>query len=109
MFELNMALVEALVFLLVLVLVDVILGIMISLRDRKFDVGELPRFLRTQVLPYYVSIISLSFLAMVKDVQGFGTQAIAWTVIAAYAAKLVFRDIVGKIKELFGVTVQPKQ
>lgn len=108
MFELDRALLEALLFLLALILADVILGISIALREKEFDFEELPRFLRTQVLPYYLSIISLSFLAMIKDVQGFGTQAIAWAVIAAYAAKLVFKDLAGKVKKLFGVTIPPQ-
>lgn len=103
MFTLDVALIKALVFLLVLIVANVILGCCIALRDGKLALDDLPRFLRTEILPYYLSILALAGLAMIEDVQQFGTKPLAWTAIATYGARTVFVEIRKKVFVLFGV------
>lgn len=98
------ALLQALVFLLLLITVDVILGMAIALRDKKFSLVEVPRFLQTEVLPYYLGILAIAGLAMVEDVQQFGTVPLAWAVIVAYGSKTVFVEIRIKVFDLFGLS-----
>lgn len=103
MFSFDIALAQALVFLLILVLVDVILGICIALRDGNLKIEELPRFLKTEILPYYLSLMALAGLAMVQDTQQYGTKALAWAAIVAYGTRTVLVEIRKKVFKLFGV------
>ncbi|HOV80191.1 MAG TPA: hypothetical protein PK728_08785 [Bacillota bacterium] len=103
MFQLDLALIKAMVFLLALIIVNVILGVTIAVRDNNFKVDDLPRFLQTEILPYYLSLLSLAGLAMVQDVQTYGTKPLAWAAIVAYGTKTVFVEIRKKVFKLFGV------
>ncbi|MDO7787106.1 hypothetical protein [Desulforamulus aquiferis] len=103
MIVLDIALVKALVFLLLLIVVNVILGCCIALRKGELALNDLPRFLRTEVLPYYVGILALACMAMIEDVQAYGTQPLAWAAIVAYGTRTVFVEIKGKVFVLFGV------
>lgn len=103
MFVVDVKLLQALAFVLVLVFVDVMLGIAISLKIGTFRLDKLPRFLQTEILPYFLSLASLVGLAQVKDIQNLGTTALAWAAIVAYISKMVFVDIKQKVFELFGV------
>lgn len=94
---------KALVFVLAMVLANVILGIALAIKDGTFRVRELPRFLRTEILPYYLGLLALAALAQVEDLQGLGTKPLAWAAIAAYAGRVVFGEIKDKVFELFGV------
>ncbi|HBX22684.1 MAG TPA: hypothetical protein DEF34_03450 [Desulfotomaculum sp.] len=100
------ALMQALVFLMMLILVDVFLGGAIAIRAGTFSLAELPRFLQTEVLPYYMGVLAVVGLAMVDDVQHFGTVPLAWAVITAYGSKVVFVEIRKKIFILFKVSVE---
>ncbi|WP_334111139.1 hypothetical protein [Thermodesulfitimonas autotrophica] len=102
MFVIDGALLQALVFVLALVIVNVVLGILIALRDGVFDVRRLPGFLKTEILPYYLGLLALAGLAMVEDLQGFGTGPLAWAVIILYATRTVFGEIKDKVVVLFG-------
>lgn len=102
MFTLDLALLQAMVFLLALIVVNVILGVAISIRQGNFEIDKLPRFLTTEVLPYYLSLAALSLLAMVQDVQNYGTKPLAWASIVAYSSRVVFVEIRKKVVELFG-------
>jgi hypothetical protein len=103
MFAVDVTLMKALVFLLALILVDTILGICVSIRaGQPFSFRELPRFLQTEVLPYYLSLLALSFLSMLEDVQEYGTKPIAWVIVVAYGGKIVV-EIKSKVIKLFGV------
>ena len=95
---------QALVFLLLLIIVDVILGMAIALRNKKFSLAEIPRFLQTEVLPYYLGVLAVVGLAMVEDTQQFGTVPLAWAVILAYGSRTVFVEIRVKVFDLFGVS-----
>ena len=97
------ALFKALIPLLLLIVVDVLLGISIALKEKKFNLAEVPRFLRTEVLPYYLGILAISGMAMVEDTQSLGTKPLAWAVIVAYGSRTVFVEIRKKITDLFGV------
>ena len=103
--QLDIALLQALVFLLLLITVDVILGMAIALRDKKFSLAKVPGFLQTEVLPYYLGILAITSLAMVEDTQQFGTVPLAWAVIVAYGSKTVLVEIKGKVFNLFGVSL----
>lgn len=94
---------KALIFLLLLIVVDVLLGISIALKEKNFNLAEVPRFLRTEVLPYYLGVLAVSGLAMVEDTQALGTKPLAWAVIVAYGSRTVFVEIRKKIADLFGV------
>lgn len=102
MFTLDLALLRAMVFLLALIIVNVILGVAISIRQGNFEIEEIPRFLRTEVLPYFLSLAALVLLAMVEDVQNLGTKALAWASIAAYGSRFVFVELKKKVEVLFG-------
>jgi len=106
MFAIDIALIKALIFLLVLILVDTVLGICVSIREgQPFSFKELPRFLRTEVLPYYLSLLALSFLPMIEDAQEYGTKPIAWVVVVAYGGKITV-EIKNKVVKLFGVNLE---
>jgi hypothetical protein len=105
MFSIDLNLLYALLFVLALILVDVVLGIAVALKDGTFDLAKLPQFLKTQILPYFISLFSLALLAQVKDIQSLGTVALAWAAITAYVAKVLFVDLLGKLKTLFGFDV----
>ncbi len=100
------ALLQALVFLLLLIIVDVFMGMAIALRNKTFNLAELPRFLQTEVLPYYMSILAIVGLAMVEDVQQFGTVPLAWAVIVTYGSRVVFVEMKNKVFVLFGVSIE---
>ena len=100
------ALLQALVFLLLLIVVDVILGMAIALRDKTFSLAEVPRFLQTEVLPYYLGVLAVAGLAMVDDVQQFGTVPLAWAVVVAYGSRTVFVEIRSKVFILFKVAIE---
>lgn len=102
MFMVDHTLLQALVFVLALVVVNVVLGILIALRDGAFDVRRLPSFLQTEILPYYLGLLALTGLAMVEDLQGFGTGPLAWAAIILYATRTVFGEIKDKVTVLFG-------
>ena len=108
MFNLDYALLQALVFLLMLIIADVILGMAIALKEKKFNLADVPRFLRTEVLPYYLGVLAVSGLAMVEDVQQFGTVPLAWAVVLAYGSKVVFVEIRKKVQGLFGIELSQK-
>jgi hypothetical protein len=103
MFSINPDLLYALLFVLALIFVDIVLGIAISLQNGTFNIEKLPSFLETQILPYYMSLLALVFLAQLKDIQNLGTTSLAWAALAAYAAKMIWVDIASKVKTLFGV------
>lgn len=102
MFTLDLALLKAMVFLFALIVVNVILGVAIAIRQGKFEIDKLPRFLSTEVLPYYLALAALSPLAMVQDVQNFGTKPLAWASIVAYGSRVVFVELRKKVEVLFG-------
>jgi len=106
MLAIDFALLQALVFLLLLIVVDVILGISIALKEKRFSLAELPRFLQTEVLPYYLGVLAVVGLAMFEDVQQFGTVPLAWAVVVAYGSKVVFVEIRQKVFVLFGVEME---
>ncbi|MTI82763.1 MAG: hypothetical protein FH756_02455 [Firmicutes bacterium] len=108
MFDLDMVLLKALIFLLILIVVDVILGMAIAIKKKQFELEKLPQFLYTEVLPYYMSTLALAGLAMVEDVQGFGTKPIAWAVVVAYGSKLIFIEIRQKVTFMFGIKIPKK-
>jgi len=99
---LDLALLKAMVFLFALIVVNVILGVAISIRQGDFEIDKLPRFLSTEVLPYYLSLTALALLAMVQDVQDYGTKPLAWASIVAYGSRVVFVELRKKVAELFG-------
>jgi hypothetical protein len=105
MFSIDMNLFYALLFVLALIAVDVLLGIAVALQTGTFEVKKLPQFLQTSILPYFISLFSLVLLAQFKDLQNLGTSALAWAVITAYVAKVLFVDLLGKLKTLFGFDV----
>lgn len=102
MFAVDVKLLQALAFVLVLVAVDVLLGISLSIKSGTFKLEKLPRFLQTEILPYFLSLTSLVGLAQVKDIQNLGTTALAWAAIVTYISKMVFVDIKQKVVSLFG-------
>lgn len=102
MFAVDVALLQALVFLLALIIVNVILGICIALRDGTLDIELFPRFLKTEIMPYFIGILALAGLAMVEDIQQFGTKPLAWAVIVAYGTRIIFIEIKDKVFVLFG-------
>ena len=103
MISLDIALLQALFFLLLLIIADVVLGVAIALRCGKFSMAEVPRFLQTEVLPYYLGLLAIAALAMFEDTQQLGAKPLAWCVIVTYAARTVFVEIRLKVVKLFKI------
>jgi hypothetical protein len=110
MFNVNIGLIYALLGVLALIFLNVILGVAIAIRDGTFDLQKLPEFLKTEVLPYGMSLtalagaaqINFSYLAAnVSTITTDALVALAWTAIGAYVLKLV-QEIGQKIFKLFG-------
>ena len=94
----NPALIDALLVVLALIVLDAVLGIAVSLQTRSFDIEQLPDFLATQILPYYIPLASLTLLAQLTVTQNIGTVSVAWAAIVAYALRLICVDIAYKLK-----------
>jgi hypothetical protein len=112
MFVLNVGLLWALLAVLVLIFLNVILGVAIAFKEGTFDLAELPRFLKTEIFPYGLSLMGLtaaaqidfSFLASnISTLTDDAILVIAWTAIGAYVLRML-QEIGHKIFELFGVT-----
>ena len=99
---LNMEVVWALVGMLGLLILDSVLGASIAIKGGSFSWSELARTLKTNVLPYIVSLAALGGLASVArngPMEGF-----FYTFSAAYSVKLL-ADLAVKVRELFSVNV----
>ncbi len=102
MFSIDIILLQVLAFMLVLIIVNVILGVAIAIRGGTFRIEALPRFLQTEVLPYYLSLLALAGMAMMQDIQQYGTKPLAWAAIVAYGSRIVFVELKDKVVVLFG-------
>jgi hypothetical protein len=113
MFVLNIGLLYALLAVLALIFLNVVLGVAIAIKKGTFDLAELPRFLKTEIFPYGLSLMGLTAAAQIDyshladNISTLTDDAIlvlAWTAIGAYVLRML-QEIGRKIFELFGVTV----
>lgn len=82
---------------LTLILVDTLLGIMLSLKQGRFNLRKLPQFLSTNVLPYIGGLLVLGLAA------GSNAQlAAVFYAAAATAGTKYFIEIKDKVILLFG-------
>ena len=86
---------------LVLIILDTLLGIILSVKAREFDIRELPRFLQTAVLPYVGGLILLGVAAIFAGQYGPQVAAIFFAAAAFTAAKFL-TEIYDKSKQIFG-------
>lgn len=77
------------VLVLFVILIDLVLGVLLKLKEGKFDIRKLPQFLRTGILPY-VGSLGVIYMAtqMVGDPFEPIFYAAAATVIAKYLAEI---------------------
>lgn len=85
----------------VAIALDTILGIMLGIKDKTFDVALLPKFLLTGVLPFIGSLLVMAVLAhyIAAPFAGMFYTAVA-TVVAKYIG-----DIWEKLRLLFGASL----
>ena len=101
----NMEIVWTLVGLVGLLLLDTILGASVALKRGDFSWSELARTLKSNMLPYIVSLGALGGLASYSRAgPAEAMTAFFATFAGLYTLKLV-SDIAAKVKELFGVEV----
>lgn len=82
----------------VIIFTDFLLGICVSLKQKKFDVRVLPQFLETAVLPY------IGGLTVLLAASSFNSELKAALIAAAAALGLKYvADIKDKLLLLFGV------
>ena len=103
MFVIDTVLLQALFSMLLLIIIDALLGMALALREGTFKLSEAPRFLRTEILPYYIAIIALAGMSMIKDIHQLGIKPVTWTVIAIYTTRTLFIEIRQKLVKLFKI------
>ncbi|MCG8401986.1 MAG: hypothetical protein MJA84_10340 [Firmicutes bacterium] len=103
MFIIDTVLLQALFTVLLLIIVDALLGLALALREGTFKLSEAPRFLRTEILPYYTAILALAGMSMIEDIHQLGMKSVTWTVIAIYTARILFTEIRQKLVKLFKI------
>lgn len=88
-----------------LIALDTILGILLGIKDKTFDLRILPQFLFTGVLPFLGGLALLALLAYYIDVPFAG---MFYASAAAIAAKYL-ADLWDKIKLLFGASREAEE
>lgn len=86
---------------LVLILLDTLLGIILSIKARSFDVRKLPQFLATNLLPYVGSLLILALAAYVTGDYSAQIAVIFFAATAATAVKFI-AEIKDKTVQIFG-------
>lgn len=83
---------------------DMLLGVALALKNGEFRWSELPRTLRTNVLPYLISLAGLGAAASFSPSAAGGDALAAFflTFAAAYTTKIM-ADLGSKVARLFGV------
>lgn len=97
----NVGIWASLVVVSVAIALDTILGILLGIKDKTFDVALLPKFLLTGVLPFIGSLLVMAVLAhyIAAPFAGMFYAAVA-TVVAKYIG-----DIWEKLRLLFGASL----
>jgi hypothetical protein len=86
---------------LVLILLDSLLGIILSIKARIFNVRKLPQFLATNLLPYVGGLLVLALATYVAGDYSAQVAAIFFAAAAATAAKFL-TEIKDKVAQIFG-------
>jgi hypothetical protein len=99
----NQAVASLFVFLAVLILINTLLGISLALKKETFKWTELPRFLKTEVLPYYLTLLGATAPGIFLDLGKYEDPllGIIGVIELAYMSRLMAL-INGQIKELTG-------
>lgn len=93
----NMAIITAFLVALATISLDTILGILVSFKAGTFDVGKLPQFIRTNILPYIGGLIILALLAnYVNELEYY-----FYTGVGLVAIKFSKEAILDKLRSLF--------
>ncbi len=97
--------IKSLLFILVLIILDTIFGILISVKESKFDFGVLPQFLITNIFPYMGGLIVLAllsvYLSMIDSDIGTVLEGLYYTAAATVGLKFSKEALIDKIKQLF--------
>lgn len=102
---LDMEVVWTLVGLISMLLLDTVLGVSLALRRGEFSWAEIARTLKTNVLPYVVSLAAMGAVASFSHGGGGAMTGFFLTFAGLYSVKLI-SDLGAKVKELFGVEVK---
>jgi len=88
---------KAFIVVVVLIVVDLLLGVLVSFKQGKFDLSQLPAFLESDIIPSLGGLLILAVAsALVSQLQ-----ALYFAAAAAAAAKYL-KDIKDKATVLFG-------
>lgn len=86
---------------LVIILLDTLLGVILSIKAKAFDVRKLPQFLATNLLPYGGGLLCLALAGCIAGDYSIQILAIFYAAAAAAAAKFL-AEIKDKVVQIFG-------
>lgn len=93
----------SLVIVAVAIAADTILGVLLGLKNKEFDVRILPQFILTGILPYLGGLLILTGLAHFVSAPFAGMYYTA----AVFVVGKYVKDLWDKLKQLFGPGIVP--
>lgn len=88
---------KSLLIVLTSILIDFVLGVLISIKDTKFDISLLPKFIATNIFPYVGGLVVLAFLALYLPEMSYLYYGAVSMVTLKFSKEALF----DKIKQLF--------
>ncbi|MHB1421335.1 MAG: hypothetical protein ACYCX4_17435, partial [Bacillota bacterium] len=101
---LPMDILKAFLVVLALVVIDVLLGIVLSIKQGNFNIRTLPRFIQQSILPYVGGLLILALGASASP----EIRALFFAAVAATTIKFL-ADLKDKLVGIFGPSVQAGQ
>lgn len=101
-FLLGLSVFTVFMYLVIAIVIDAVFGVIVALSKGEFQWEEMPRFLRTNVVPY---VIGLFVLAVVANYAGEVFEYIFYVASLAVFARYIAKFL-KKVQELFGITVE---
>lgn len=89
---------QSLVIVLSSIVVDTVLGILVAIKKKEFNVSLLPNFLTSNILPYIGGLIILAFISSYLT----ELEYLYYAAAAAVTLKFSKEALLDKVKELFG-------
>lgn len=93
----NLLILNLLLVVLMSILLDTILGILISIKAKAFDISKLPQFLATNVLPYVGGLVVLAAFANYVPELNY----LFYTGVGIVTLKFTKEALIDKVTQLF--------
>lgn len=88
---------QSLILVLAAIFLDFIFGVLVSIKERTFNLSKLPQFLVTNFVPYVVGLVMLAFLSMyLSELEYF-----YYFMVALVTLKFSKEALLDKMKQLF--------